>query len=449
VLVNKILVVEDQPREREAMCRLLRSEGFAVASAGTKVEALAYVDDSIHLVISDLRLGNESGLNLLREIRSQYATLPVIVVTAYGDISTAVQAIKMGAFDFLPKPLEPSRLLSLIREKLSQIAPMASSKQALQFGGMIGASSVMRSVYARIRASEVDCNVLITGETGTGKELVADALHKSGKRSGKPFVVTNISAVPVGLVEAELFGVAKGAYTDAFRDREGVLAAADSGTLFIDEVGELPLNIQPKLLRVLEGAPISSIGSRELRNIDVRFVFATHRDLLKMVAQEQFRSDLWHRMSVLTIDLPPLRERREDIPILFESFLIEFCKRHRSESLEIAPELRHFIESYEWPGNIRQLRNAVESMVVMHRGTSLSIDDLSQFLRREAQTAKSKQSAANLRDYERTAILNTLRLHLGNRTAAALELGISVRTLQRKLKRWGIEEPCDRDSYDI
>ena len=260
--------------------------------------------------------------------------------------------------------------------------------------------------------------------------------------------MTNISAIPVGLVEAELFGVAKGAYTDAFRDQEGVLSVAHTGTLFIDEVGELPLSVQPKLLRVLEGAAISPIGSRVQQNIDVRFVFATHRDLKKMVSHEQFRSDLWHRMSVLTIDLPPLRERREDLEILFDSFVDEFSQRHNCKRPNVSNELRQFVETYDWPGNIRQLRNAVESMIVMHSGSRLSTEDLSQFLRDESQNALPKKSAANLRDYERTAILDALRLHLGNRTAAAQQLGISVRTLQRKLKQWGLEDPATDVEYD-
>lgn len=445
--MSKILVVEDQPREREAMCRLLRSEGFAVASAATKLEALAFVDESIHLVISDLRLGNDSGLHLLREIRNQYANLPVLVVTAYGDIATAVQAIKCGAFDFLTKPLEPAKLLSMIREQVS--CARIAKQETTQFGSMIGNSLAMRNVFSRIqRASEVDCNVLITGETGTGKELVALALHNHGRRSSKPFVVTNISAIPVGLVEAELFGVAKGAYTDAFRDQEGVLAVAHSGTLFIDEVGELPLSIQPKLLRVLEGAPISPVGSRKQQSIDVRFVFATHRDLRKMVALEQFRSDLWHRMSVLTIDLPPLRERREDLQPLFDTFIDEFSQRHGCKSPDVSSELRQFVDAYDWPGNIRQLRNAVESMIVMHIGSQLGIEDLSHFLKSESQNALPKKPAANLRDYERSAILESLKLHMGNRTAAALQLGISVRTLQRKLKQWGIVESLTDHGYD-
>lgn len=441
MLAKKILVVEDQPREREAMCRLLRSEGFSVASAGTKMEGLAFLDDSIQLIISDLRLGNDSGLNLLEEIRSRYSDLPFIIVTAFGDIATAVHAIKLGALDFLTKPVEPKKLLELIREKFPQVAGSCPGRNSSRFGGMIGVSEAMQRVFQRIqRAAEVDCNVLITGETGTGKELVAAALHQYGKRSGRPFIATNISAVPLNLVESELFGVTKGAFTDAVRDREGVLASADGGTLFVDEVGELPLGIQPKLLRVLEGAPISSLGSREQRKIDVRFVFATHRDLRSMVSREEFRSDLWHRISVLTIELPPLRERREDIPILFETFLSEFCARHQMRLPCVAPELRRFIESYRWPGNIRQLRNAIESMVVMHSGDRLSIDDLSHFLREEAVLSNPTAYASPLRDYERVAILKTLKKHSGNRTATADELGISIRTLQRKLKRWGLED---------
>lgn len=449
MIQNKILVVEDQPHEREALCRLLRSEGFNVASAASRLEAMAFMDDSIQLIISDLRLGNESGLQLLREIRAERANLPIIVVTAYGDISTAVQAMKMGAFDFLTKPVDPSVLLTLIRQKLSEEGSLASDRSTHVFNGMIGTSMCMQNVYERIRrASEVDCNVLITGETGTGKELVAESLHKNGKRRDKPYLATNISAIPVGLLEAELFGVAKGAYTDAYCDREGVLVAADKGTLFLDEVGELPLTIQPKLLRVLEGAPISAVGSRELKKVDVRFVFATHRNLHKMVSSDQFRSDLWHRMSVLVIDLPPLRERREDLPLLVDSFLEEFCLRHNRPRPEIEGQLECFIRTYDWPGNIRQLKNAIESMIVMHRGMRLTMEDLSHFLKDEAPSVSALNPMTSLQDYEQMAIMDALKSQLGNRTAAAQKLGISVRTLQRKLKRWALGAPpeghCDK-----
>jgi DNA-binding NtrC family response regulator len=420
------------------MCRLLRSEGFSVASAGSTVEALAFVDESIHLVISDLRLGNENGLNLLRDIRAQHSALPVIVVTAYGDIATAVQAIKMGAFDFLTKPLEPPKLLALIREKLSKKPAQERDEGFGSFNGMIGSSAVMQSVYLRIqRASEVNCNVLITGETGTGKELVASALHRLSSRSTKPFIACNVSAIPEGLVESELFGVVKGAYTDAFRDREGVLAAANSGTLFLDEVGELPKCVQPKLLRVLEGSPFTPVGSRTECRIDVRFVFATHRDLRAMVEQDRFRSDLWHRMSVLSIELPALRDRREDIPQLFETFLREFCKLHGREEPSVSKDLSEFVEAYDWPGNVRQLRNAIESMVVMQRGSELGTKDLSPFLRSESSRVPILyHQESGLRSSEQKIILQTLKRHSGNRTTAAHELGISVRTLQRKLRRW-------------
>ncbi|MEQ1828890.1 MAG: sigma-54 dependent transcriptional regulator [Pirellula sp.] len=444
---HKILVVEDQPREREAMCRMLRGEGYAVSSASSSLEASAMVDSSIELVISDLRLGNENALDFLCQLRLRHSQLPFIVVTAYGDIASAVHAMKMGAIDYLLKPLDPTQLLALIRTKLC-LNPCIDNQSGLTgFENMIGNSLSMRTVFSRIkRAASTDCSVLITGETGTGKELVAAALHKHSKRSQHPFVVTNISSLPETLIEAELFGVAKGAYTDATHDRRGLFSVAHQGTLFIDEVGELPLQVQPKLLRVLEGASVVPVGSRQEHRVDVRFVFATHRDLNKMVEAEQFRSDLWHRINVIAIDLPALRDRPTDIPLLFSHFLSEFTQRYGVAHLTATSELVQFAESYDWPGNVRQMKNVIESMVVMRQSNELGLDDLSSLLLEES----SAQSISHeLRDVEKTAILNALRRFSGNRTSAANSLGISVRTLQRKLKRWGLESGSDDGSHDI
>jgi DNA-binding NtrC family response regulator len=440
---RKILVVEDQPREREAMSRMLRSEGFQVASAGSVVEAMAMADQSVDLVVSDLRLGDENAIELLEQMRHTRSNLPFIVVTAFGDVSSAVNAMKLGAIDYLAKPLNPTVLLSLIRRQLSASQPFSTEAGAPGFENMLGQSAAMRTLFERIRrAAHSDCTVLITGESGTGKELVAAAIHRLSRRVAQAFVTINISELPVSLIEAELFGVCKGAYTGATHDRDGMFASAHRGTLFLDEVGELPLSVQPKLLRVLEGAAVTRIGSREPESFNVRVVLATHRNLHEMVRLNQFRNDLWHRINVLTIELPALRERREDIPLLFSAFLSASAARHGLKRPIASRELESWIESYDWPGNVRQLRNVAENLVVMSLGGELGVEDLSGFLRTQSEAVPDRVRP-ELRELERNAILNAIRQSSGSRTLAAESLGISVRTLQRKLKLWGLSSMHD------
>jgi DNA-binding NtrC family response regulator len=426
---------------------MLRSEGFQVASAGSVREAVAMVDHAIDLVVSDLRLGDENAIDLLTQMRSSHSQLPFIVITAYGDVGSAVSAMKLGAIDYLLKPLNPTELLSLIRRHLAALQPTSTRTGAPGFENMIGQSPAIRMVFDRIRRAALsDSTVLITGESGTGKELVAAALHKLSRRAAQPFVTINISELPVSLIEAELFGVCQGAYTGATHDRVGLFATAHRGTLFIDEVGELPLNIQPKLLRVLEGAAVSRLGSREVRAYDVRVVLATHRNLYEMVGLREFRKDLWHRINVLTIELPALRERREDIPLLLDAFLSESAAKHGLKRPVASRELEKWIEEYEWPGNIRQLRNVAENMVVMNEGEELSLSNLPFSLRQEIRETVRQPVSPELRDLERNAILEALRQHLGNRTLAANALGVSVRTLQRKLKAWGLNTAQDQET---
>ncbi len=446
---RKILVVEDRPREREAMSRMLRSEGFQVASAGNVVEAMALADQSVDLVVSDLRLGDESAIDLLMQLRRLRTNLPFIIVTAYGDVSSAVNAMKLGAIDYLAKPLNPTELISLIRRHLSVSQPVTTETGAPGFQNMLGQSLAMRTLFDRIRRSALsDSTVLITGESGTGKELVASAIHRLSRRAAQAFVTINISELPISLIEAELFGVCKGAYTGATHDRDGLFATAHRGTLFIDEVGELPLSVQPKLLRVLEGAAVSRIGSRVAQSFNVRVVLATHRNLHEMVGLNHFRNDLWHRINVLTIELPALRDRRVDIPLLFSAFLSESAAKHSLKRPIASSELESWIESYDWPGNVRQLRNVAENLVVMSHGNELRVEHLPCFLREQTEVIRDLATPV-LRNIERNAILNALKQYCGNRTLAAAALGISVRTLQRKLKLWGLSSIHDEKGDNL
>ncbi|MEN6494557.1 MAG: sigma-54 dependent transcriptional regulator [Thermoguttaceae bacterium] len=305
---------------------------------------------------------------------------------------------------------------------------------------MIACSAVMQTVFEEIyRTAQADATVLVSGESGTGKELVAEAIHRHSRRRDGPFVAINMAAIPETLVESELFGHVEGAFTGAATPRAGRFEAADGGTLFIDEIGDLKLTSQSKLLRVLENHCVTPVGSNENRKVDVRVIAATNRNLETLIAEGKFREDLYYRLTVVTIALPPLRNRREDIPLLVDHFLDELCRSNGKPRLSADPELIGFLESYDWPGNVRQLRNCLESMVILSRSTMLSVNDLPAMIRnyqRNPMPYFEMPQGVTLADVVKAAVLQTLDRLDGNRTQAAQSLGISVRTLQRKLKQW-------------
>lgn len=445
-----ILVVEDQVRERDAMVRLLRSEGYRALGASNQKEAIQAFESSVDLVVCDLRLGQDNGLDVLRQWRTEKPTVPVLMVTAYGDIHSAVEAMKLGASDYLTKPLKPEELLVLLNRYL----PMrlrGKDQTAIDIGGigkMIGQSDQMREVFKQIlRVAASDATVLITGESGTGKELVASAIHENSRRKTASFVAVNVSALPDALIESELFGYVRGAFTGAQENRDGRFRAANRGTLFMDEIGDLPLTLQPKLLRVLESYAFAPVGTNIETSVDIRLIAATSRNISEMIQRDHFRIDLYHRLNVLSIELPPLRERPEDIPILVEHFLEDCARRHLRPIPEVAPELLEYLGQYDWPGNVRQLRNAIENMVVMGEERVLTLRDLPKYLsgNPQTETTSSRRIPLNLHQLEKDAILSALKKSFGNRTHAAHTLGISVRTLQRKLKAWGITQANDEE----
>lgn len=319
-----------------------------------------------------------------------------------------------------------------------------------KFENIVGRSEPILTVFDQIkRVAETDATVLITGESGTGKELVAEAIHYESARRAGPYVAVNMAAVPETLVESELFGHVKGAFTGAATDRAGRFEAANGGTIFVDEIGDLELTSQAKLLRVLEDHQITPIGTNERRRVDVRVLAATSRQLEKMVADSKFREDLYYRLNVVAISLPPLRRRREDIPLLVQHFLDETCRINGRPSCHPSPELLRFLETYDWPGNVRQLRNCIESMVVLARSTTLTLEDLPAMVRNGKPSSEPHfeiPKGFTLEDVEKIAIRQTLGRFGGNRTQAAQSLGISVRTLQRKLKRWQAEDSWDPGS---
>jgi DNA-binding NtrC family response regulator len=329
------------------------------------------------------------------------------------------------------------------RRKDQTIAELQSRlDERLGFEKIIGHSKSMLEVFEHARrAAMAESTVLITGESGTGKELIAEAIHQNSPRRERPFVTVNMAAVPEHLVESELFGHIKGAFTGATESRIGRFEAANGGTIFIDEIGDFAWGSQAKLLRVLENRKVTPIGSNDDREVDVRVVAATSRNLEEMVSEDQFREDLYYRLNVVTLHLPPLRDRRDDVPLLVNHFLRQLCEKLGREPLAVAPELREYLETYEWPGNVRQLRNALESMVVLARNDELTLQDVPAMMHHAPDLGDgiAIPPGMKLEELEREAVEQALEQHGGNRTHAAAALGISVRTLQRKLKSWGLD----------
>ena len=445
--VGRLLVVEDHESERRAVVLVLRNEGYTVYSAENADKALGYLDEDIDVVLSDLYMGDVSGLDLLGLWKKKRPDTQFILFTGHSSIDSAVEAIKAGAYDYITKPVNPDELILLIRRAIDSMQKdreLDNLRRRLdqKFGldQIIGQSKQMKEVFNKIqRAAPVDSTVLVLGESGTGKELVAQALHHNSNRKKGPFVAVNCAAVPATLVESELFGHVRGAFTGATDRRMGRFEQADGGTLFIDEIGDFELGLQAKLLRVLESLTVTPVGGHEDRKVDVRVLAATSRDIRKMVDAGTFREDLYYRLNVVSITLPPLRDRPDDIPILIDHFVKEIATQKHCDTKHISPEVVRRFQSYRWPGNVRELRNTLESMMVLADGITLTEVDLPERLASEAPPVFSRQTiptGLTMDDLERLAIGKTLEECQGNRTHAADKLGISVRTLQRKLRQY-------------
>ena len=444
----RLLVVDDQVSMTRWLCSDLQGRGFTTEASNSPEEIVDQLPQlNFDLVLTDVRMPRISGLELCREITARRPDIPVIVMTAFGDMEAAIEAMRAGAYDFITKPLEVDlleialqravdhRRLQMQLEKLEK--QMQESSRA---GVLVGENPIMLDLIGQIeRAGPSGAAILITGESGTGKELVARALHDSSARKAKPFIAVNCAALPEALIESELFGHAKGAFTDARDARRGLFAQADGGTLFLDEIGDLPLNLQAKLLRVLEQQTIRPIGSDQEQAIDVRVLSATHQDLEAKVEREEFRQDLYYRLNVIEIEVPPLRARGNDVLLLAHTFLQQFAEKSGKAVVGIAEPAATKLLDYDWPGNVRELRNVLERAVAMTQYDRVIVDDLparvQQFTRNEfVFGSEDPSNLVSLAELEQRYIVHVLQMVGNNRTRAARLLGLDRKTLYRKLK---------------
>jgi two-component system response regulator HydG len=453
----QVLVVDNDGAHAEAMADSLRSVGFACTIATGGRDAISLLESStFEIVVSDLKMPDIGGLEVLAKCKELQPDAELILVTGHGTIESAVEAMQRGAFNYLLKPLDLKQLRAVVENAArSQYLRRANAElhrrldERFGFEGVIGNSPQMLDVITKLqRIAPTDATVLIQGDTGTGKELVAKAIHQNSPRKKRPFVALNCAALSENILESELFGHIRGAFTDASADRQGKFEYADGGTLFLDEVGDMPIPTQIKLLRVLENSEITRVGSNEPVKVNVRILSATNRDLEKAIEGGSFREDLYHRLKVVTINLPRLADRREDIPLLVEYFVKDFAKKHQKTIRGISTAARRRLLAFDWPGNVRQLRNVIESMVVVDIDEVLDLDDLPDELApSEGATAAAATAAPDglhqlvgkpMSDIEALFIAETLKVTAGNREEAASMLGIGERTLYRKIKEYGL-----------
>jgi two-component system NtrC family response regulator len=456
-----ILVVDDEPAQRELLGGFLAKQGWAVELAAGGTEALAILRRTpIDLVLADYRMPDLSGIGLLKASQQLNPEIPVVLMTAYGSIASAVEAMKAGAYDYLSKPIELDALVHLIRriaerrQLLAEVQDLRTQlRERYRMEGIIGESGQMQEVLSLVaRVAPTPSTVLIRGESGTGKELIAKAIHYNSPRHDQPFLKVNVSALPETLLESELFGHEKGAFTGATERRIGRFEAADGGTLFLDEIGDLPLPLQVKLLRVLQEREIERLGSQRPIAVDIRILAATNQDLERGMRERRFREDLYYRLNVFPIVLPPLRQRREDLPLLIEFLLQKFSTRLGKPVSPISREAMDVLMKYDYPGNVRELENILERAIILARHTTLYVEDLPLHLRQavpEAAGAAATQHASLpevLRGIERQMLLRALERHGGVQTRAAEELGISERVLRYKLRKHHLQVEAETDT---
>jgi DNA-binding NtrC family response regulator len=445
----KILVVDDERGLCAGIQEALKREGYAVEAATDSVVALSMAHDRLYnLIVSDIKMPQVSGLELLTRVKAETPDTLFILMTAYGTVESAVEAMKQGAYDYLTKPVDLQRLRALVLKALEFQAVVAENhelrlrlQKTADPGLLIGQSEALRVIGCAIEeVAQSDLTVLIEGESGTGKELVARSIHMKSLRRDHPFVSVNCAALPEQLIESELFGHVKGAFTGAVQARRGRFQKAEGGTLFLDEIGDLSPKGQGDLLRVIEEGTFQRVGSSELEHAHVRLLAATNHHLEEAVRQGKFREDLFYRLTVFPIRVPPLRERAEDIPLLIASFLEHLAIRHHRRPKRLSTEALQVCQRFPWPGNVRQLRNVIERLVISNAGPVIAVRDLPENLRAHDQTAATFaiRPGMTLAEVEKLLIRQTLTHVTSNREAAARILGLSRRALQYKLKEYGL-----------
>jgi DNA-binding NtrC family response regulator len=435
---ERVLVVDDSPNTLEVIQRHLSAQGYQVLTAPGVPEAIALLESTpVQLVITDLKMPKASGLDLVQHVRENCKGTGVMMITGYPSIRGAIDAIQTGAEEFLPKPFTDEELTLAVRKMLDKkkgyrVKMSIPEPAAPDHSGLIGSSASMRSVFAAIkRTATTAATVLITGESGTGKELVARAIHYGSARAAAPFVPVNCGGIPEGLLESELFGHVKGAFTGATESRAGLFHAADGGTIFLDEVSEMSLSMQVKLLRVIQEKEVCMVGSARTRKLDVRILAATNKHLHELVTKGNFREDLFYRLNVITIHLPPIRERGDDILLLIQHFVDKYSAEASRPPLSFSEMALRILQNYNWPGNVRELENVIQRLTVMNDGDLVEAPDLPQLMRFSA--LRKTSLTRTLAEMEREYINNVLQSVGGNKTQAAEILGIDRKTLRLKL----------------
>jgi DNA-binding NtrC family response regulator len=447
---ERLLLVEDDADQRRLVASVLRGEGYLVAEAADVAAATAELGRApVDLVVSDWRLGSSDGMELLAHVRAAHPGTGFVMATAYGSIAHAVEAVRAGADDYLPKPFERGALVLAVQRTLrSRDLERENSRLTAEVGErdrlveLVGRSTAMQQVFRRVeKLAGTEATILLTGESGTGKELAARALHRLSRRSRGPFVALNCAAVPETLAEAEFFGAERGAYTGADRTRAGKLEAAHGGTLFLDEIGELPLSLQPKLLRALQERRFSRLGGTAEIEVDTRVIAATHRDLATEVAAGRFREDLYYRLNVVAVEMPPLRGRREDIPLLVEHLRERFDRRHGSRTVPFPPAVLRALVEHSWPGNVRELANAVERLVLLAEGGQPRVEDLPPEVSGRGRGSHRFQLPAgglSFEELERDLLAQAVESAGGNRARAARLLGLPYKAFLYRLEKHGL-----------
>ncbi|MEK6224416.1 MAG: sigma-54 dependent transcriptional regulator [Thermodesulfobacteriales bacterium] len=457
-----VLLVDDDKSFRRVIEYQLVEEGYEVITADNGSIGLDILNNKkIDLVITDIRMPEMNGLELLKRLKEISYDVIVIVVTAYGSIESAVEAMQLGANDYITKPVDKNELLLKVEKALKFKDLLIENKTlrellsgSFNFENMIGKSSALKEVYEIVsQVAKTDSSILIQGESGTGKEVLAKAIHFNSLRNTKPFIVINCGAIPENLLESELFGYKRGSFTDAVTDKTGKFEAAEGGTIFLDEIGELPLKLQVKILRTLQNKEIDKIGELNPRKVDVRIIAATNQDLKELVEEKRFRDDLYYRLSIIPISLPPLRERQGDIPLLAINFLDKFAELFGRTGIKYDDEVIKVFYKYHWPGNIRELENLIHRLVILCQREIISVDDLPKELLEEKKSGMDNYTVAipengiDLKNLERELIIQALVKKNWNQTQAAKLLNISRNSLIYSMQKYGIkhETPSDRN----